>query len=213
MENNLVMRLSFKKEETMRYVIIYFGSFLVAISNSFAQKTYDLNTVTVSDQKRVDTVFGTWKYSVADFEFMDDKLLLLTFGRNLEHAAVRLVDVSQKVLSSVDLPDEAQKLYKDYLGFINVMCVNHIYRITMVEGELHLASIPMDEYNQVIVPCIDTIEKDIYFSNYQKDYPEFTYYAYNQENKTAAAIRTVSDKEVMKGYNMEYYFLKPKDTE
>ena len=47
--------------------------------------------------------------------------------------------------------------------------------------------------------------------NFQKDYPEFTYYAYNQSSKKLTPLKTVCDQDLMEGYNMEYYFLKPKD--
>ena len=100
-----------------------------------------------------------------------------------------------------------EELYKDYMGYINVMCVNHIYRVTIIDDEIHLGSLPVGDYRSMIMQCIDTIGKDIYFSNYQKDYPEFTYYAYNTTDKKAIPFKTVCDQEALKGYNMEYYFL------
>ena len=110
----------------MRYVILFsitvFSSLILK-----GQTTYTLREVPVSDQKIVDTVFGTWKYSVADYEFIEDKMLILTFKKSLEKPTIRLIDANQKVLSSFELPDEAQKLYKDYMGYINVMCVNNVY--------------------------------------------------------------------------------------
>jgi hypothetical protein len=182
----------------------------MVLNISLTKKTNELPEVGITAHK-VDTVFGTWKFSVADYEFIDDKLLLLTFEKNLEHAKVMLADASQHILSSFQLPDEAERLYKDYLGYINVICVNHIYRITIKDNAIHVASLPYDDYKKLIMPCIDTIAKDIYFSNYQKDYPQFTYYAYNTADSTVLPFKTVCDKEVLKGYNMEYYFLKPKD--
>ena len=194
----------------MRYVIL----FSIAVFFSLilkAQKIYDLNSVSVSDQRIVDTVFGTWKYSVADYEFIEDKMLLLTFKKSLEKPSIRLIDNNQKVLSSFDLPDEAQKFYKDYMGFVNVICVDHIYRITIENEVLHVSSLPVEEYKRFIMPCVDSANNSIYFSNYQRDYPEFTYYAYSSSDKILQPIKTVGDPEVMHGYNMEYYFLKPKE--
>ncbi len=194
----------------MRYVIL----FSIAIFSSTlinAQTIYDLKEVSVSNKRIVDTVFGTWKYSVADYEFMDDKLVVLTFKKSLEHPSIHLIDANQKVLSSYDLPDEAQKLYKDYMGFVNVICANHIYRITIEEDVLHLASLPVEDYKRFIMPCVDSAYSSIYFSNYQHDYPEFTYYAYNTSNKNFQAIKKVGDPEVIHDYNMEYYFLPSKE--
>ena len=186
--------------------------FLLFVANTItAQKSYDLKTITVSATNEPDTVFGSRKFSVSDYEFYEDKLLLLTFENNLEHAKLILADGEQKILSSFDIPDEAERLYKDYLGYVNVICKEHIYRIKIKEDVIHLAQLPMEDYKKLIMPCIDTIEKDIYFSNYQKDFPEFTYYTYNTNNTTIKPLRTVTDKEQLRDYNMEYYFLKPKD--
>jgi hypothetical protein len=186
--------------------LLFFPVFL-----SIAQKTYELKPVTVSSERKVDTVFGTWKFSVADYEFYEDKLILLTYTKNLEHAKIMLADGAQKVLSSVDLPDEAKELYKDYQGFNNVICKKHIYRILIRDNEIRLGSLPVDEYRRFIMPCLDTVDHNIFFSNYNRDYPEFTYYAYNAADSTLNSIRTVCDQEQLRGYNMELYFLKNKD--
>ncbi len=185
---------------------IFFSSLILC-----GQKTYDLPTLSVSDQRIVDTVFGSWKYSIADFEFIDDRIVVLTYKNSLEKATLRLIDKSKKVLSSFELPDEAQKFYKDYMGYVNVMCVDHIYRITIVNDALHLASLPVEDYKKFIMPCVDSAHNSIYFSNYQRDYPEFTYYAYNSSEKEFKTIKKVGDPEVLHGYNMEYYFLPPKE--
>ncbi|CAN5324137.1 hypothetical protein BH10BAC1_BH10BAC1_14830 [soil metagenome] len=195
----------------MRYVLLFSITLLVFSTEVNAQKVYKLGSVSVSSERVVDTVFGTWKYSVADYEFIEDKMVVLTFEKNMEKTTLRLIDASKKVLSSFELPDEAQKFYKDYMGYVNVMCVNHIYRITIQENVLHLASMPVEDYRKFIMPCVDSTENSIYFSNYQRDYPEFTYYAYNSSEKIITPLKTVGDPEVIHGYNMEYYFLKPRE--
>lgn len=96
----------------MRYVILFsIVFFILPIKAKSQKKVYDLPSVEFIDH-RVDTVFGTWKYSVADYEFIDDKIVILTFQKSLEKATVRLIDASQKVLSSFDLPDEAKSFIK-----------------------------------------------------------------------------------------------------
>lgn len=194
----------------MRYVIL-FSLALFSTLILKGQITYTLKEVPVSDQRIVDTVFGTWKYSVADYEFIEDQMLILTFKKSLEKPTIRLIDNNKKVLSSFELPDEAQKFYRDYMGYINVICVNHVYRVTIEDDEIHLAALPLDDYKKFVMPCVDSAHNSIYFSNYQTDYPEFTYYAYNSPEKILTPIKKIGDPEVMHGYNMEYYFLKPKE--
>ncbi len=183
----------------------------VIMDINLTQSLYQLPSIDVTAKAKADTVFGTWKFSVADFEFYEDKLVLLTFKKNLKKAIVMLTDASQKILSSFELPDEAQKLFKDYMGHINIVCENHVYRIKIKDDVISLASLPVKDFNSQIVPCIDTIEQKIYFSNYSKDYPEFTYYAYNPTEKSLQPIKTITDTEQLDEYNMEYYFLKPNE--
>ena len=195
----------------MRFAQCLLIAFMILSTSLKAQPPLNLKEVTISANRIVDTVFGTWKYSVADFEFLDDKLIVLTYGRSLEKASVRLVDASRKVISSFELPDEAQKLYKDYMGYINVMCADHIYRIIIKDDVIHLGSLPVEDYRKFIMPCVDSLDQSVYFSNYQRDYPDFTYYAYNSSEKMISPVKRVCDTEVLHGYNMEYYFLKPKE--
>lgn len=176
-----------------------------------AQKTIELLPVTITDKKIVDTVFGTWKFSVADYEFYEEKLVLLTFTKSLSKPTVMLVNKSQKILSGYDLPDKAEKLVKDFMGNINVICSEHVFRVKINNDVISLASLPVDEFKTKVAPCIDTIGKEIYFSNYSRHYPEFTYYAFNTEDSALYSIKTVTDVEQLKEYNMEYYFLKPKE--
>lgn len=196
----------------MRAVFLLFIVLVLTLPQHLrAQKKYDLNQVTVTAERKADTVFGSWKFSVADYEFYEDKLLLLTFTKSLSRPAVVLVDMNQRILSSYELPGEAQKLYKDYQGFINVICKEDVFRIRINNDQISLASLPLDQFNARIAPCIDTIEKNIYFSNYSKDYPEFTYYAYNTADSSVHPFKTVTDQEELKEYNMNYYFMKPKE--
>jgi hypothetical protein len=191
----------------MRKVCFIIIALFYCAFSVFAQQTIDLKPVTVNAVRAADTVFGSWKFSIADYEFYEDKLILLTFEKSLEHAQIILANRSQKVLNSYSLPDEAKELYKDYQGYINVICVNHIFRIKIINKKIHLGSLPIGDYTAMIMPCIDSIGSDIYFSNYQKDYPEFSYYAYNTKNKKAVSFKRVCDQNSLDSYNMEYYFL------
>ncbi|MDQ3046335.1 MAG: hypothetical protein M3R27_02225 [Bacteroidota bacterium] len=193
----------------MRYVLTLFILSQIILIN--AQTAIDLKEITVLGNRDPDTVFGTWKYSVCDFEFSDDRLIILTFDKKEEDKTIRLVDASQKVLSSFRIPDVARELYKDYMGYINVMCKEHIYRVKIDGDKIGLISLPAGDFRALVMPCVDTIENSVYFSDFQPDYPQFSYYAYNRTDSVLTKVKTVSDAEILHGYNMEYYFLKPKE--
>jgi hypothetical protein len=194
-----------------RVKILFALGILLSPVVTLSQKKVDLNTVEVTSKRQADTVFGTWKFSVADYEFYGDKLVLLTFTKNMKMSGVKLADHSQKILSSFDIPDESVDLYKDYMGFINVICKENVYRIKINNDQIGLASLPPDQFRDRIMPCVDTLEHDIYFSDYSKDYPEFTYYAYSKVDSVVHPFKTVTNVELLRDYNMEYYFMKPKE--
>lgn len=187
-----------------------YSSDTIVVTIFMKMKQYTLPGVTVSADNVADTVFGTWRFSVSDFEFYDDKLLLLTYEKSLKKAKIVLADNTQKILSSFEIPDVAQRLFKDYTGSINIICDEHIYRVNIKDNTIRLASLPVEAFKQRIVPCVDSLGENIYFSDYSKDYPEFTYYAYNPGNNVVQPLKTVTDREQLKEYNMAYYFLKPK---
>ena len=172
---------------------------------------YDLPGVNIVSSGEPDTVFGTWKFSVADYEFYEDKMVLLTYEKNLKKARIILADEQQTVLSSFDVPDVAKYLFKDYMGHINIICDEHIYRVKIADDVIRLASLPVAAFNERIRPCIDSFATDIYFSDFSRDYPEFTYYAYNPGSDKVSRLKTVTDHEQLKEVNMEYYFLRPKE--
>lgn len=196
----------------MKNVILLAISFFLLIPTLvFAQKTKELNTITVTAERKADTVFGTWKFSITDYEFFEDKLVLLTFTDRNSWPEIKLVDQSRKILFSYELTYEPQKLLKDYKGNVNVICKNNVFRLKIINDEISLIELPEEDFNLKIIPCVDTIEKDIYFSNYSKDYPEFTYFTFNTADSSIRPFKTIVDEQQMKDYNMELYYLTPQE--
>jgi hypothetical protein len=160
-----------------------------------------------------DTVIGNWRFYIEDFEFANDsEFVLLTFTKSLKEAKLMLANSKQQILFSVDVPCEATELYKDYQGHINVLCKDSAFRVKIVPPTtVLLLALPYQDFCARILPCVDTIGRHILFSNYNRNYPAFSYFAYNPYDTTAFAIRDVIDKELLAQYNWEFDYLKPKD--
>ncbi len=160
-----------------------------------------------------DTIFGNWKFFVEDYMFTEDgNLVLLTFEETLKEAKVMLADKHQKILSSFDVPVEAKELYRDYQGYINVMCVDSAFRVKIIlPAKILLLSLPYSDFCARMLPCVDTIGSSILFSNYQAQYPAFSYFAWNWRDTTMSSIRLIVDGPLLDSYNWEFDFLKPKD--
>lgn len=160
-----------------------------------------------------DTVIGNWHFFIEDYEFLNDsQYVLLTFEKTLKKAKVMLASDKQRILASAEVPVEATELYRDYQGNINVLCKDSAFRVKIVPpGLLLLLALPYKDFCDRILPCIDTLGGKILFTNYQRNYPAFSYFTYNPADTSVEPIHSVVDKELLAQYNWEFDFLKPKD--
>jgi hypothetical protein len=187
----------------------------VFISVSLTPSYFLLDTaITVYARVKPDTLFGSPNYSVYDFDFYEDKFILLTSRSSLEKAELKLTDASGKVLTTYFVPKEggeAKEFYHDYMGYTNLVCKNYIYRINMYHDRFLLIPLKTEDVNAYIKPIIDTLNGKLIFTDYWKDYPMFNYYSYNEKDSVKKQLISVEDKEMMHAYRFEYYSLKPKE--
>ncbi|MBC7864954.1 MAG: carboxypeptidase-like regulatory domain-containing protein [Bacteroidia bacterium] len=173
---------------------------------------YELDAVPVFAHPKPDTIYGSPKYSIADFNFYEDKYLLLTFTKSMEKTTLRLVDEFKNEITKAEVPEiggEAKELYQDYMGYTNVICKEGIYRVVIRNDKIKLYELPAQDFNALVRPIIDTAGNNLFFSNYSRNFPLFNYYYYNTKDSTYKPFATVEDKPLMDLYRFEYYFLKP----
>ena len=169
-----------------------------------------LPTVDVSAERPPpDTVFGSPKYHVEDFEFLDEKrYIFLTYTKSLKRGStVVLVDENERVLSTAPVDDEAEELFKDFQGYVNVVGRYNIHRIVVEDDRLALFKLPKEEYNQTIKPGIDTLDRKVLFTDYQWYYPEFNYYTFNPQSEEVNLFKHVIDEDQALIYRTQYDFL------
>ncbi|MBK6836030.1 MAG: carboxypeptidase-like regulatory domain-containing protein [Bacteroidetes bacterium] len=204
--------VGYKKE--VRELDIETSDDTIKLSVSLKKDIIDLIGVEISAKHKPDTVFGSQRFSILDFDFYEDKYFLLTEDKKTNIHSIKLTDETQTVLHSLTIPEDAGKvkeLYRDFMGYTNVMAEKKIYRILVRNDKLVLASLPVEDYNALVKPVIDTINSQLLFSNFSKDYPLFNYFSYNYSDSTKKEIHTIEDEELMHAYRFEYYSLKPKD--
>lgn len=190
------------------------GQDSVFISISLTQSYSAIDTVAVYSSLKPDTLVGSPKYSVYDFDFYEDKFILLTAERSLGEAELKLADANGKILTTYKIPKaggEAKEFYHDYMGYTNLVCKNYIYRINLYHDRFVLIPLDIQDVNTFIKPIIDTINGKIIFTDYWKDYPLFNYFSYTEKDSTKAQLLSIEDKELMHAYNFEYYSLKPRE--
>lgn len=174
------------------------------------QKLNPLDTVAILATHQPETLVAKPNYSIFDFDFYEDKLLLLTSERSLSRASVQLSDYSGKIISSYELPKqagEARHFFHDYEGYSEVVCKDSVFRIEVMNNELMILPIPQRDFNRFIQPVADTLNDHYYFSDRWEKYPMFNYYYLKKQDSLNHVLSTVTNADLMKLYNLEYYYL------
>jgi hypothetical protein len=172
------------------------------------EKVHSFPVHSVFDNSQPTVVFKSAKINIADYEFYEDNYLFLVYGKRLnKDSEIYLVDENEKIISKHFVPGEPVELYTDYLGNVNLICKRSIYRIGIINDKVSIYKLPLDDFNQLIKPIVDTLEQSILFSDFLKQFPRFKYYAFSPEDTAIAVIKEVIHKDMDWKYNFEYEFL------
>ena len=176
-----------------------------------AERIFTLNTFDISNTYRPDTVFGSPKISVADFEFYDkEHFVLLTYEKNINRGTkILLTDREQNIVSTHLVPKGhvAIELFKDYEGRINLVCQRIVYLVEVEFNELVLTPIKTNQFKNEIKPIIDTATNTVYISNQVKEFPAFNYFSWTKGDTTAKQLTFVVDKFMMELLRSEWKYL------
>lgn len=164
-----------------------------------------LDSFSVSSERKPEVVFKSTTISVADFELFEDKMILLTYEKRLKKdAEVILADKEQNVLARANVPCEAVEMFTDYLGRPHVICRHGVYRIEVGSERLDLLRVPTKQFYTLIKPCLDTLDNNIVFSDFLRQFPRFKYYLYSPADTTAKVVREIVNKQKDWEYAFEY---------
>lgn len=180
----------------------------VILNVRLKKKIESLPEFNVGEEGKPIAVFRSTKINIADYEFYEDKFLFLVYGKRLnKDSEIYLVDEKETIISKHFVPGEPVELYTDYLGNVNLICKRAIYRVGVQNDKVSIYELPMEEFNQLIKPIVDTLEGSIIFSDFLRQFPRFKYYAFNPEDTTVSVIKEVIHKDMDWKYNFEYHFL------
>ncbi len=165
--------------------------------------------VVVTAQK-VDTVFGSSLFSIADYLLIDENnLLLLTYDKRIaKRAKLRLTNKDQKEVCSYLIPDEPLYLYTDYANNNYLICKYKIYEIRIQLDKISLTPVPKENFYGFYNRIIDTIGDNFYYSNYTDLYPAVDFLVSNRLDSTShTKLLTVQDDFMMELYRAEYKYV------
>ncbi|PBQ33177.1 hypothetical protein CNR22_15805 [Sphingobacteriaceae bacterium] len=175
-----------------------------------AVKAFPLDTVPIFAKQVPETLVGKPNYSVYDFDFYEDKLILLTSETSLDKAQLQLSNYQGKIFSYFKLPKGsgiAKNFFHDYQGYTELMCKDSIFRLDVFNNDLIVGGVPRTEFERYVKPIADTLRENMYYSNQWDKYPSFNYYYLKANDTVSHVLNNITNEDLMKLYNFEYYYL------
>jgi hypothetical protein len=203
----LVSHLSF---ETYTQQLKRMNRDSVQVNIFLKEKSRFLDTIPVLAKQVPETLVGKPNYSIYDFDFYEDKLILLTSEKTLDKAQIQLSDYSGKIVSYFPLPKgsgEAKKFFHDYEGYTEVICEDTIFRLDVFNTELIVSPVRRKDFEAYLKPVSDSLANNLYYSNQWEKYPSFNYYYLKPNDTLSRVLNSITNEDLLKLYNFEYYFL------
>lgn len=182
------------------------------IDVSMKRKITSIDTLVITPHSPADTVIGNWRFFIEDYAIVaPERYVLLTWEKSLKNANVMLAAETGGVLAKQEIPGEAVELFVDYESKVNILTKDAVYRVLVDSNQLRLQQLPLDQFRDRIMPCLDTLGGKIFFTNYHRDYPAFSYFTYDPKDSTVRKLRNIVDSDLLSLYNWEFDYLKPKE--
>lgn len=153
-------------------------------------------------------VYQSKTINVWDFEFVDDKLLMLTYekrpGNNMR---LVLATENSEPISSYLVNRDALKLERDYQGKIHLVTENGVFEVNVRNEKIYVLQENKNDYEKYLKPLVAENEDKLYFSNYAWHYPAFSYYAYGHTDSSYKTLKYIEDKFMLDMYRAEYKYV------
>ena len=163
---------------------------------------------------KIDTVYGSDRFSVEDFEMVNDgQMLLLSYEKTLrKESKILLLDKNQQLLHTHVVPGQSIRLFKDYSGQSYVITIDKVFQINVSNiNRIELNAINNDVFYDYCYRIIDTISDDYLYSNFNELYPAIKFYSSSKIDSTHSIIKEVKDDFMMELYRAQYKYVSGRD--
>lgn len=152
-----------------------------------------------------DTVFGSKKLNVADFEVQENgDVLLLAYPKQLKKGSEMILHNGFETVSTFTVPGIAKEMVSDFRRNTHVICEENVFAIYTKDKTIGIARMEKDYFLKYVAPIVDTNASKMYFSNFNPDYPAFEYFSYDQLDSSYRKICDIKDDLMMELYRSEY---------
>jgi len=149
--------------------------------------------------------YSSKRHHVSDFEVLNNgNLLLLTYTKRLKKESELILWDGKTVINRFKVHEIAEELVHDYRGNAHVVCQESVFGIHVSDKKIEISGLEKSYFYKYLAPILDTNETKMYFSNFNKDYPAFDYFTYDQMDSTYTKILEIEDELMMELYRSEY---------
>jgi hypothetical protein len=150
-------------------------------------------------------VFSSEKYSVSDFEMLPNaEILLLVYPKTLAKGGELMLVKGSSILKTFQVKEKPIELMHDFRGNPHIVCESGVYGVHRKTDEIGISTLERAYFMKYIFPIVDTAYTKMYFSTFNKDYPAFDYFAFDQLDSAYTKIAAVKDDLMMELYRSEY---------
>jgi hypothetical protein len=145
---------------TKRSVKVKEGS-MDSVTVELSQKANVLMEVTVNASP-IEIVIKSKRFHVLDYEFYKDNIVLITYV-DLKKAKLVLIDQNFDTLGYKAIPYEPNRLFKDCMGNVHVVCQDSIYQVYHSGKSLRLlAAKSIRDFEEILLPCVAQDSSNFY---------------------------------------------------
>lgn len=160
----------------------------------------------VFSEKLPDTIFGSKKVSVADFELLPNgDILLLAYEKRLNKSSDLYLWSNGEVMSTTNIDARAKELTKDFRGNVHILCDKEVISVFVDDYKrVQLGTMDKGYYFKYLAPIVDSSYSSYFFSNYSDVYPAFEYFSFDKIDSTYKELMNIQDDLMMELYRSEY---------
>ncbi len=163
-------------------------------------------------KEKPETVFGSETTSIADYEFVENHLVVLAYDKSLKKDGyLQLASKNNELISETKTPNKPKRLFKDFENRLYLITEYSVYTISIFQNEFRLRPVNKDDFYKFTARIIDTTAHHFLYSDYNPNYPAFNYYSQELRDTATKTIHRVKNEFMMDLYRAEYKYAPNKE--
>ena len=208
-------------------IVLLISFFLAVVHEASAQKdslwTGQLNEIAIRPYQP-DSVWGSTQLNVADFIFLEEKILLLVYEKELRwkcqeegsktlYSGARCIlldETGEELAHSHRIDQEVEHFDGSFLQGVYIKARNGRLKVVIEDDRVELSEVANNDFLQYVQPYIDSLGGRVFVSTFDEYYPSFKYALLNPEKGDQKLLCSIEDTFGMELFRSEYKYLDPR---